>query len=130
MLGIGLSRGPAGRRAPPADQCVQSVANAAPGPVTLPCPCGAAGSTRSPKRAASCPADPDRAATLIVELPVLEPAGMRLRGPGIADEAALSLPEVAAFQANRALFPLGFDAFFTAGTRIAGLPRSTIVEDV
>lgn len=73
---------------------------------------------------------PDRAATLIVELPLLEPAGVRLRGPGIADEAALSLPEVAAFQANRALFPLGLDCFFTCGDRLAGLPRSTRVEAV
>ena len=29
-----------------------------------------------------------------------------------------------------ALFPLGFDAFLTCGTRVAGLPRSTRVEDI
>lgn len=73
---------------------------------------------------------PDRSATLIVELAFLEPAGARLTGPGIATETALSLPEVAAFQANRALFPLGFDCFFTCGNRVAGLPRSTRVEAV
>ena len=33
-----------------------------------------------------------------------------------------------AFRANRALFPLGFDTLFTCGDRLAGLPRSTIVE--
>lgn len=76
------------------------------------------------------PEYPDRACTLIVECEGLEPQGARLTGPGIKDHALLSLPEVAAFRANRALFPLGFDAFLTAGTCVAGLPRSTIVEDV
>lgn len=71
---------------------------------------------------------PDRAATLIVELPVLAPEGALLRGPGIDGTTRLSLPETAAFRANRALFPLGFDAFLTCGNRLAGLPRSTIVE--
>lgn len=73
---------------------------------------------------------PDRAATLVIECAALTAAGARLSGPGIKENARLSLPETAAFQANRALFPLGFDAFFTAGDQIAGLPRSTIVEDV
>lgn len=73
---------------------------------------------------------PDRACTLIIECPALSANGPRLRGPGIKDSAHLSLPETAAFQANRALFPLGFDAFLTAGDQLAGLPRSTIVEDI
>jgi alpha-D-ribose 1-methylphosphonate 5-triphosphate synthase subunit PhnH len=73
---------------------------------------------------------PDRAATLIVEMPALTTLGARLTGPGIEQAAYLSLPETAAFQANRAKFPLGFDCFFTAGAELAGLPRSTIVEDV
>lgn len=72
---------------------------------------------------------PDRACTLIVECTVLSADGPRLSGPGINGHARLSLPETAAFQANRALFPLGFDAFFTAGDRLAGLPRSTIIGD-
>lgn len=71
---------------------------------------------------------PDRSATLIVELPELTTHGARLTGPGIADAASLSLPETAAFRANRALFPQGFDTYLTCGTRLAGLPRSTIVE--
>lgn len=71
---------------------------------------------------------PDRSATLIVELPDLNAKGPSLTGPGIRDAAHLSLPETAAFAANRALFPLGFDCFFTAGPRVAGLPRSTNVE--
>lgn len=73
---------------------------------------------------------PDRAATLIIEMPALSDQGARLTGPGIAGYATLSLPETAAFRANRALFPLGFDCFLTAGNRLAGLPRSTRVEDL
>ena len=37
-------------------------------------------------------------------------------------------PEIAAFQANRRRFPLGFDTYLTCGDRLAGLPRSTKVE--
>ena len=73
---------------------------------------------------------PDRAATLIVEMPALAAKGTRLTGPGIETEAFISLPETAAFKANRALFPLGLDCFFTSGAQVAGLPRSTIVEDI
>lgn len=76
------------------------------------------------------PEYPDRAATLVIEVPRLEARGAHLTGPGIKDHAALSLPATAPFQANHALFPLGFDAFLTCGDRIAGLPRSTIVRDV
>jgi alpha-D-ribose 1-methylphosphonate 5-triphosphate synthase subunit PhnH len=71
---------------------------------------------------------PDRSATLIVEMTRLEAEGARLTGPGIKGAAHLSLPEVAAFRANHALFPLGFDVFLTCGSRLAGLPRSTKVE--
>lgn len=71
---------------------------------------------------------PDRAATLIVETDRLTPTGATLRGPGIDGTAQLSLPEIAAFQANHALFPLGFDVFLTSADRLAGLPRSTQVE--
>jgi len=70
---------------------------------------------------------PDRSATLVIELTQLSAEGATLKGPGIRETTALSLPEQAAFQANRALFPLGRDFFFTCGDRIAGLPRSTEV---
>lgn len=70
---------------------------------------------------------PDRAATLIVEMPELRPDGATLRGPGIEDEARMSLPDVAAFQRNHALYPLGRDFFFTCGRSVAALPRSTRV---
>ena len=77
------------------------------------------------------PEYPDRAATLIVDghdfdaPPITPPA--TLSGPGIRDEAQLALPDTAAFAANHARFPLGWDAIFTAGSRIAALPRSTQV---
>lgn len=72
---------------------------------------------------------PDRAATLIVLMDDLANAGARLTGPGIRDAAHLSLPETAAFQRNAAQFPLGLDFIFTAGDRVAALPRSTKVGD-
>ena len=71
---------------------------------------------------------PDRSTTLIVEMPDLRSEGPRLTGPGIATTAHLSLPETAAFQTNRTLFPQGFDTFLTCGNRLAALPRSTTVE--
>jgi alpha-D-ribose 1-methylphosphonate 5-triphosphate synthase subunit PhnH len=70
---------------------------------------------------------PDRSATLIVEMPELRAEGATLRGPGIKETASLSLPEVAAFQANRTLFPRGLDFFFTCGSQVAALPRTTEV---
>lgn len=76
------------------------------------------------------PAFPDRSATLILELDRLAAEGARLTGPGIRGHARLSLPDTAPFRRNAALFPLGFDCFLTSGTAIAGLPRSTRVEDV
>ncbi|KPP84404.1 MAG: phosphonate C-P lyase system protein PhnH [Rhodobacteraceae bacterium HLUCCO07] len=72
---------------------------------------------------------PDRSTTIIVELDRLTAEGARLTGPGIETEAHLSLPAIAPFRANRALFPLGLDFYFTCGASLAGLPRSTNVED-
>jgi alpha-D-ribose 1-methylphosphonate 5-triphosphate synthase subunit PhnH len=71
---------------------------------------------------------PDRSATLIVEHPGIDRPNARLSGPGIRGEARLGLPGLAEFAANRALYPLGLDVFLASGDRIAGLPRSTIVE--
>lgn len=73
---------------------------------------------------------PDRSATLIVELAGLSANGARLTGPGIEHQARLSLPETAAFQENHKMFPMGFDCFLTVGNQLAGLPRSTRVEDI
>ena len=68
---------------------------------------------------------PDRSATLIVDCAALTAAGARLTGPGIETEAWLSVPDVAALQANAALFPMGRDFLFTSDTQLAALPRST-----
>lgn len=73
---------------------------------------------------------PDRSATLIVEMPALEASGARLTGPGIRDSAHLSLPETEAFVQNARLFPLGLDFFFTAGSLLAALPRTSKVEAI
>lgn len=73
------------------------------------------------------PIYPDRSTTLIVEMEHLSAEGATLTGPGIETTAQLSLPETAAFQANRALFPRGLDFILTCGTRLAALPRSTEV---
>ncbi|MEM7598784.1 MAG: phosphonate C-P lyase system protein PhnH [Pseudomonadota bacterium] len=70
---------------------------------------------------------PDRSATLIVECPTLDQKGATLTGPGIKTSATLSLPEVAAFQNNRALFPLGLDFILTCESEVAALPRTTEV---
>ena len=70
---------------------------------------------------------PDRSATLIVDAAELTASGTSLRGPGIQTQTALSLPEVEAFQSNRALFPLGLDFILTSGDRLAALPRTTEV---
>ncbi len=70
---------------------------------------------------------PDRSATLIVESLTLSNEGAALRGPGIKDRAALSLPETQAFQNNATLFPLGLDFIFTCADRLAALPRTTKV---
>jgi alpha-D-ribose 1-methylphosphonate 5-triphosphate synthase subunit PhnH len=72
---------------------------------------------------------PDRSATLIAEVDLLENDGARLTGPGIADSARLSLPDPAAFRANARLFPCGLDVILTCGDRLAALPRTTRVED-
>ena len=69
---------------------------------------------------------PDRSTTLIVEQDELT-TGALLTGPGIKESASLNLPETAAFQVNRSMFPLGLDFIFTCGHQLAALPRSTIV---
>ncbi|KEP71164.1 carbon-phosphorus lyase [Thioclava dalianensis] len=71
---------------------------------------------------------PDRAATLIVEEAGSNPPNARLSGPGIETQVKAYLPDIAAFQANHAGFPLGFDCLFTARDTVFGLPRSSNVE--
>ena len=70
---------------------------------------------------------PDRSATLIVETDQLAPTGATLKGPGIKDQIALSLPDRAALQMNATQFPLGLDFILTSGTQLAAVPRTTKV---
>ena len=77
---------------------------------------------------------PDRSTTLILQVDTLE-AGPKLKlcGPGIKGEAALSLSPlpaglIDALAANRAAFPRGVDLILAAEARLAALPRSTRVE--
>ena len=70
---------------------------------------------------------PDRSATLIVEVPDLG-SEHRLTGPGIRDEAWLTVPSPAVFHQNGSLFPQGLDFFLTCGDQLAGVPRTTRVE--
>lgn len=76
------------------------------------------------------PEYPDRSTTFLIEVDGLSPVGPRLTGPGIQHATYLSLPEIQAFQDNRALFPQGHDFFFTCAHHLAGLPRSTSVEAI
>jgi alpha-D-ribose 1-methylphosphonate 5-triphosphate synthase subunit PhnH len=71
---------------------------------------------------------PDRSVTLIVATTLQGAPNARLRGPGIDGVIDCCLPEIDAFAANRATYPLGFDTFLTDNCRIVGLPRSTFVE--
>lgn len=74
------------------------------------------------------PEYPDRSTTLIVEEEELRSDSASLSGPGIRERASLALPDISLIQRNAALFPLGLDFYFTAGDRLAGLPRTTRVE--
>lgn len=74
------------------------------------------------------PEYPDRSATLIVECDSLEQSGATLSGPGIRETTRFGLPDNEALAENAAQFPLGLDFFFTAGDRIAALPRSTRID--
>ena len=77
---------------------------------------------------------PDRSATLVIQVGQLDgEAGWTLSGSGIDGTARLTaapLPEAFAAQlrANHARYPLGVDLLFAAGSRLAGLPRSTRIE--
>ncbi|AXC48676.1 phosphonate C-P lyase system protein PhnH [Paracoccus suum] len=80
----------------------------------------------SDRFAIGTPDYPDRSATLIIEVPGFD-GSTRLTGPGIREALTIGLPDPAAFAANHARYPLGWDAVLTTGTRICGLPRSTEV---
>ncbi len=77
---------------------------------------------------------PDRAATLIVPVDSMSDiGGVRLTGPGIRIEHRLAImPEPDDFWpaliANHQRFPLGADCFIVAPSQVAGLPRSTMID--
>lgn len=71
---------------------------------------------------------PDRSTTLIVEMDELAKSGATFTGPGIKTTAQFGLPgDAKIFQNNASRFPLGLDFFFTAGSQVAALPRTTKV---
>ena len=76
---------------------------------------------------------PDQSATLILQVEQLAEAGpLQLSGPGIASTTRLGVRGPSdrfwqAWPANNAAFPRGVDVFFTSGTRLCGLPRTTNV---
>ncbi len=78
---------------------------------------------------------PDASTTLVIDVARIETGrGYQLTGPGILGMRRLDIgPLPATFAAditgNRAAFPCGVDLIFCHGTRIAGLPRSTRVEN-
>jgi len=80
------------------------------------------------------PSYPDRSATLLVEVPALTASGpIRLRGPGIAQEQAITVTGWTAatrdfLLTNHSGFPLGVDLLLTCGSNLLGLPRTTRVE--
>ena len=78
--------------------------------------------------ATGTPEYPDRAATLIVETGGIRLAAMRLAGPGIRETIAADLPAALLSAPERQGFPLGLDFFFTHGTSLTALPRTTRLE--
>ena len=74
---------------------------------------------------------PDLSTTLIVVCSSLEGGNpVTLNGPGIKDTSVFAPNDIkpalwAEIAENNALFPLGVDLIFVAGTTLAALPRST-----
>ena len=77
---------------------------------------------------------PDRAATLVIEVPALEGGRATIwRGPGIDGEIRVAIDGLGdgfwpAWMANHALFPCGVDLVFASESRLIALPRSVAVE--
>ncbi|GHU12605.1 carbon-phosphorus lyase complex subunit [Betaproteobacteria bacterium] len=77
------------------------------------------------------PRRPDLSCTLIIQLPTLQGGvPMHWMGAGILGERRVTLPLDETFwieRARRSAFPLGLDIFFTSGSCLLGLPRTTRV---
>jgi alpha-D-ribose 1-methylphosphonate 5-triphosphate synthase subunit PhnH len=76
-------------------------------------------------------ASPEHSCTLLIEVVSLR-SGLTVfaHGPGIRESVAIAvanLPEGfwADWQANHAAFPQGVDIFFTCGSEVLGLPRTS-----
>ena len=76
---------------------------------------------------------PDQSATLILQVGALVDDGpLQLSGPGIAGVTRLGVGGLndgfwRDWPDNNAAFPRGVDVFFTSGSRLCGLPRTTKV---
>jgi len=76
---------------------------------------------------------PDRSATLIVQCAGFGDQGLRLTGPGIANECRVGIDGLApdfwrAWRSQQAHAPLGVDLLFVNGNSLLGVPRSTRVD--
>lgn len=77
---------------------------------------------------------PDRSTTVLLSVSdLVEGDGWRLTGPGVAGTGRFHAPDLPEdmlerLQRNHALFPRGVDLILTCGSRIAAIPRSTLVE--
>jgi alpha-D-ribose 1-methylphosphonate 5-triphosphate synthase subunit PhnH len=76
---------------------------------------------------------PERSATVVLQVPALLDSGWRLTGPGIRDEARLSVPALgrefpSQWERNRGRFPCGIDLYLACGEHLCVLPRTTRIE--
>lgn len=77
---------------------------------------------------------PDGGATVIIRAGIGSGPVVRLTGPGVDRAVTLQLDGLPdrfwQARAARLRYPMGFDLFFVDGTRVVGVPRSTIVEEL
>ena len=71
---------------------------------------------------------PDQSATVITSYPRLSDGACRLTGPGIKDEAMVSITNTSPFRDGQRPFPLGVDFILTYDALLMGLPRTTQME--
>jgi alpha-D-ribose 1-methylphosphonate 5-triphosphate synthase subunit PhnH len=69
-----------------------------------------------------------------LQVPAILDSGWRLSGPGVRDEARLSIPSLGddfllQWERNRARFPRGIDLYVSSGELLCGLPRTTRIEN-
>ena len=71
---------------------------------------------------------PDQSVTVITAYPKLSEGACRLTGPGIKDEAMVSITDPSTFRDGQLPFPLGVDFILTHDAQLMGLPRTTQME--